>query len=186
MGRRAVLFIQGAGDMWHPEGSAHLAAYLSRELGLEYELSAPPMPDAEDPQYATWRDAIAAAIAEDDGPLIIVGHSLGASVLLRHLSEDPHPKSEIRGIFLVSTPWWGPRGGQFDEYAVLDDFGSRLPAAPVFLYQSRDDAEIPVSSLGEYEERLPQATSRRVAGSEHSFVHGLPVLVKDIRSLAKA
>jgi hypothetical protein len=46
-----VLFIQGAGSMHEPEGSGRLAAYLARELGTDYRLIAPEMPNADDPHY---------------------------------------------------------------------------------------------------------------------------------------
>jgi hypothetical protein len=39
-----VLFIQGAGSMHQPDGSGRLAAYLARELGTDYRLVAPEMP----------------------------------------------------------------------------------------------------------------------------------------------
>ncbi len=53
-----VLFIPGAGDPRHPEGSGHLADYLARELGDGFEVVAPTMPEPDDPNYRPWRDAI--------------------------------------------------------------------------------------------------------------------------------
>ena len=55
---------------------------------------------------------------------------------------------------------------------------------PIILYHSRDDSEIPLSHLRRYQEHLPNATSRVIEGSEHSFVHGLPQLVRDIQAVA--
>ncbi len=177
-----LLFVQGAGDIHHPEGSIHLARWLEGELGDDIRVLAPDMPDAENPGYERWRAAIEEHLGSIAGPVLIVGHSFGASTVLKMLSESPAP-SRIRGLFLASTPWWEPEGWSA-EYAMTEGFADRLPAIPVFLYHSIDDPEVPVNHLEIYREHLPTATARRIPGREHSFVHGLPELVDDIRSVA--
>ena len=42
--------------------------------------------------------------------------------------------------------------------------------------------EVPFAHLGQ--QHLPAATVRPIAGSEHSFVDGLPMLVDDIKRLS--
>jgi hypothetical protein len=37
--------------MHEPEGSGRLAAYLARDLGTDYRLIAPEMPDADNPHF---------------------------------------------------------------------------------------------------------------------------------------
>ena len=175
-----VLFLPGAGDPHDPEGSVHLANYLVRELGDAYDVRAPTMPNFDDPDYPSWRDAIAAHLAELDGRPILVGHSFGGSVLLKHLAEGTYHEP-IAGLFLVSTPFWG---SDFPSAALPDDFAAHLPSTPTFLYHSRDDPEIPLSHLRRYEEHLPNATSRVIDGSQHSFTDGLPQLVRDIQAVA--
>ncbi len=177
MTKRDVLFLPGAGDPNDPEGSAHLAGYLARELGDAYDVRAPIMPNFEDPDYRSWRDAIEAHLAELGPDPIVVGHSFGASVLLKFLAEGTY-RERIAGLFLVSTPFWG---SQFPTFALPDDFAAAVSDIPTFLYHSRDDPEIPLSHLRRYQEHLPNATSRVIEGSEHSFIHGLPELVRDIQ-----
>ena len=79
-----VLFIQGAGGMYQPEGSGRLAAYLARELGAGYRVIAPEMPDADHPHYQPWRDLIEQELEAVNEPVILVGHSFGGSVLLKY------------------------------------------------------------------------------------------------------
>lgn len=184
MDTQPVLFIQGAGSMHEPEGSGRLAAYLASELSAGYRVMAPEMPNADDPHYQPWRDRIDQELETIDKEVILVGHSFGGSVLLKYLAEGSYRKP-LRGLFLVSVPNWGPDGWAYDEYAVPDDVGSRLPPLKIFLYHSRDDPEVPFAHLAYYQEKLPTATARPIDGSEHSFVEGLPTLVDDIKSLPR-
>ena len=180
MARQSVLFIQGAGGMWEPEGSGFLARYLEKSLGPEYDVVTPEMPDAATyPHYVPWRDRIDSELRAMDGPVVLVGHSLGGSLLLKYLAEG-RPPASVAGLFLVSTPFWGSEDWEA-EYALPDDFASRPPEMPIFLYHSREDPHVPYAHLALYEQRLPNATSRPTEGSDHSFVNGLPALVEDIR-----
>ena len=179
-----VLFIQGSGDMHHAEGSIHLARYLERELGDDVRVLAPEMPDAENPGHERWRAAFEEHLAAIEGPILIVGHSLGASTVLKTLSKSAAPPG-LRGLFLVETPWWEPEGWSA-EYAVPDDVADHLPDVPIFLYHSTEDPEVPFGHLDLYRSRLPNATAREISGSEHSFIHGLPQLVADIREVVRS
>jgi predicted alpha/beta hydrolase family esterase len=180
--RTPILFVQGAGDMWAPDGSGVLVRYLESSLGPDFDVRAPEMPDAEtDPRYQPWRDRIDRELRSIDGAAVIVGHSLGASTVLRYLAEGP-PPVPILGLFLVATPWW-EREGWSAEYATPAGFEARLPDVPLFMYASRTDPDVPLDHLRKYEELLPKATVRVIDGSDHSFVNGLPELVDDMRSL---
>jgi predicted alpha/beta hydrolase family esterase len=178
-----VLVVQGAGDMHDPQGTGVLVRYLERELASDFRVVAPEMPDAAtDPRYVPWRDAIHRELAGLEPPVLVVGHSVGGSVVLKMLSEGPADPG-IRALFLVSVPWWGPEGWAYEEFAIPDDFGSRLPDVPTFLYHSVDDPEVGFEHLGVHEARMPRATVRPIAGAEHSFRNGLPEMVRDIREL---
>jgi uncharacterized protein len=182
MRTQPVLFIQGAGSMHEPEGSGRLAAYLAHDLGKDYSVIAPEMPNADNPDYQSWRDRIDQDLGAIDDEVILVGHSFGGSVLLKYLAEGSYPRP-VRGLFLVSVPNWGPDGWAYDEFAAPEDVASRLSVSTIFLYHSRDDPEVPFEHLAYYQEHLPTATARPIDGSEHSFVAGLPSLVDDIKSL---
>jgi uncharacterized protein len=183
MDTQPILFVQGAGSIDAPDGSGRLAAYLARELGDGYRVIAPKMPDADNPRYQYWRDRIEQELEAINEEVIVVGHSFGGSVLLKYFAEGSL-HNPVRALFLVSVPNWGPDGWAYDEYAVPNEVGLSLPTSRVFLYHSRDDPEVPFAHLHFYEKLLPTATARAVAGSEHSFLDGLPILVDDIKSLS--
>ena len=103
--------------------------------------------------------------------------------MLKCLAEGSHER--IQALFLISTPDWGPDGWEYEEFAVPNDVGARLPTSTIFLYHSREDPEVPFAHLSYYQKRLPTATVRAIPGSEHSFLEGLPRLVEDIRSLSE-
>ena len=182
-GRWPVLFVQGAGDINAPDGSLHLARYLAAELGPRFDVRAPEMPGADtDPRFGPWRNRIVDELGTMASEPVLVGHSLGGSVLLKYLADDTsaaHP----RAIFVVEAPWWGAEGWDYAEFALPTEFASRLPKVPVFLYHSVADPEVPISHLEIYASQLPAAKVRRLPGDDHSYVGGLPELVADIRAV---
>src|SRR5215467_5116116 len=180
--RKQVLFIQGAGNKHEPFGSGKLIAYLQEQLGSDYKVLAPDMPDPNHPRYLAWRGKIEQELGKLDADVLLIGHSLGGSMLLKYLAEGTYQRP-IAGMFLVAVPDFGKQDWEL-EYAVPDDFASHLPPIrQLFLYHSRSDEEVPFSSLLRYQEKLPQATVRVLDGKEHSFTEGLPLLAQDIKRL---
>ena len=139
------------------------------------------MPRPEQPQYWSWARRIDEQIRNTRRP-ILVGHSFGASVLLKYLAETVR-RPALAGLFLIATPFWGP---DLPEFALPPDFGARLSdLSPIRLYHSRDDTEVPFEHLERYRRALPQATVRLLDDRGHEFNQPqFPELVNDIRSLA--
>src|SRR5687768_704679 len=94
-----VLFIQGAGEGAYAE-DALLADSLRAELGAGFDVHFPTMIDEDDAQLDVWSRQIDEAIASMDGDVIAVGHSVGASILAKHLSEA-ELDARIVAIFLL-------------------------------------------------------------------------------------
>src|SRR5688572_28525634 len=157
--KKQILFIHSAGVQGPHEGSGDLVAHLREALGAEYEVLYPIMPNPESPAYEPWKVQLEKELAALEGEVILIGHSLGGSVLLKYLSEEKYGKP-IAGIFLIASPYWGgDEGGQVDEFALREDFAPKLPPIrQIFLYHSRDDEEVPFAHLALYAKTLPQAT----------------------------
>lgn len=173
--------IHGAGEPRRRNGEVYWEPLLRSSLGSGYVVRAPRMPEPEEPHYQPWAERIAKLIADIEGPLL-VGHSFGASVLLKYLSEAP-ARPALAGLFLVAAPFWGPN---FPEFALRADFAVALrDLSPLYFYQSRDDAEIPIEHLERYRRALPHAVVRVLDGRGHEFDQPeFPELAADIRSLA--
>jgi predicted alpha/beta hydrolase family esterase len=82
IGRRQVLFIQGGGAGTHDEWDDKLADSLRRELRDANEIRYPRTPVEDDPSYAAWGPAISEAIATLEDGAVVVGHSVGGTLLI--------------------------------------------------------------------------------------------------------
>jgi predicted alpha/beta hydrolase family esterase len=175
---RSVIVIHGSGEPRRRRGKVYWEPLLGDDLGSGYVVKAPRMPRPDAPNYWTWAGRVAELIGETRKP-ILVGHSFGASVLLKYLAETVR-RPALAGVFLVATPFWGP---DFPEFALPPDFGERLRnLSPLYLYHTRDDAEIPLEHLERYRRALPQAVVRVLDGRGHEFNQPrFPELVADIR-----
>lgn len=85
---RQILFIQGGGAGAHDEWDDELVESLRRELGSDYEVRYPRMPDEGDPNYARWSVAIRREMTALDDGAVVAGHSVGAAILLNALAEQ--------------------------------------------------------------------------------------------------
>lgn len=180
--KHQVLFIQGGGQGAYEE-DGKLAAHLQEVLGAAYDVRYPKMPNEGSPEYAAWSHQIAKELAALDGEVILVGHSLGASILLKYLSEEKLEKP-IAGVFLIAPPYWGAEDWQVSEYELPEDFASKLPEAlPLFFYHSRDDEWVPFAHLELYAEKLLQATIRTFDDRGHQFNNDLTEVAQDIKGL---
>jgi predicted alpha/beta hydrolase family esterase len=100
-----VLVLPSSGPQGPGEGSAPFATRLRKELGAGYEVLFPTLPDPDDPHYVPWSERLGEVLAEIDGPVVVVGHSLGGSVALKYLAEGGG--GTIAGLVLAATPYWG-------------------------------------------------------------------------------
>jgi predicted alpha/beta hydrolase family esterase len=180
--KRQVLLIHGGGQGAYEEDKK-LAANLRDVLGAAYYVRYPEMPDADSPEYEAWKEQIARELAALDGEVILVGHSLGGSILLKYLSEEEVEKP-VAGIFLIAPPYWGAEDWEVSEYALQNGFASKLPRdLPVFFYHSRDDEVVPFAHLALYTEKLARATIREFDGRGHQFNDDLSEVARDIKGL---
>jgi uncharacterized protein len=178
-----VLFIQGAGGY---DEDAKLAASLRTSLGDHYRIIYPRMPNENNPEYIPWKDKIAEEIAASDGPLVLAGHSFGASMILKYLTENPLEKP-IMGVFAASTPYWDAANQDTQEYALVDNAAASFPQGlPLFFYHARDDETVLFKHLALYTAQFPQATIREIDAGGHQLNNDLSLMAADIRNLADA
>jgi len=173
-----VLVVHGAGEPRKRGGKVYWEPLLQKGLGRKYRVHAPRMPKPDAPSYEAWSRRIARLLADYRRPAL-VGHSFGASTLLKYLAQVEQPP-ELSGLFLVATPWWGR---DFPEFALPADFAKKLRIdCPIYFYHSKDDPEVPPSHLRKYRRALEQAQVRLLDQRGHEFNQAeFPELVTDIR-----
>ena len=175
-----VLFVHGAGEGAYEEDGL-LVASLRDALGPSYEVRYPRMPLEESAQYPDWTARIASALPPRGNEVVLVGHSVGGSVLLRYLCEEP-VEASVTGLFVIAAPFWGADDfWDWDEARLPEDAAEKLATVPrIFMYHSRDDEVVPFSHLALYSARLPQATIRPVDIGGHQLENDLADVAHDI------
>lgn len=181
---KQVLFAHSAGAQGSAgQGSFDLVSYLQTALSKEYEIHYPIIDDPEAPTYAMWKKMFDSEFKKVTQPVILVGHSLGGSTLLKYLSEE-QPHISISGLFLVAIPHWGKNGWDVDDFVLKENFERSLVQVPEpYLYHSKHDEIVPFRHLDFYKKAFKGATVRELDGTDHAFARGLPELVSDIQKL---
>lgn len=176
-----LLFVQGGGEDAHA-WDAKLVASLREHLGSGYAVRYPLMPNEGDPQYVPWKKCIAEELAAIGESALLVGHSVGAAMLIKFLA-DGGLRQSIAGVFFVAAPFFHDHEfWQSKEAELPQDVADRLPRGlPVFLYQGRDDEIVPFSHLAMYSKLLPNATVRALDGRNHQLNDNLSEVADDIR-----
>ncbi len=177
-----LLIIQGGGEGAHEWGMPLITA-LKEQLGNNYDVHFPKMPNEKNPQYHAWVHKIEEELQNLSGPVILLGHSLGGSVLLKYLSEQA-VLQHIQALFLVSAPFWGVPDWEVDQFTLADNFTYKLPnVISSFIYHSCDDPFVPFLHHKRYKDLLATATVRTFNNAGHEMVKAVPTLIKDISSL---
>jgi predicted alpha/beta hydrolase family esterase len=178
---RQILFVQGGGAGAHDEWDDKLVSSLRRELGGGYEIRYPRMPDESDPSFARWSAAIRREMADLDAGAVVVGHSVGATILVNALAEQP-PDRGIEAIVLIAAPFVGEGGWPGDEFELTSDLGARLPAGVrVHVFHGLQDETAPPSHADLYALAIPQAQVRQLPGRDHQLNNDLSEVAEAIR-----
>lgn len=182
---KQILFIQGGGEGTHDAWDDKLVDSLARELGDGFEVRYPRMPREDDPSFERWGPAIRQEIeALDDGE-IVVGHSVGGTLLVRVLAERP-PERRLGAIVLLATPFVGDGGWPGDNFEMPGDLGDRLPdGVPVHLFHGLDDDEVPAAHADLYARVIPQARVHRLPGRDHQLGNDLAEVATVIRAVRR-
>ena len=156
---------------------------LQKELGENYEVLSPRLPNKENAQYADWKiwfERMIPFLADD---VISIGHSLGALFLLKYLSENVLSK-KIKAIFLIAPP--------FDEGAGCEPLGTFKLTSGLNLYKnqigrisfffSNDDLVVPPYHREKYQQSLPEARFNVFEDRRHFGQLEFPELIKEIKT----
>lgn len=98
--KQILLAHSGGRQGSHGEGSFDLVSYLRNKLSNEFDIHYPIIDNPEAATYKMWEKLFCTEFKKIKEPLILVGHSLGGSMLLKYLSEEGKNLS-ISALFLI-------------------------------------------------------------------------------------
>jgi predicted alpha/beta hydrolase family esterase len=181
-----VLFVQGGGKGVHDEWDNKIVDSLERELGPDFTVRYPRMPHEGDPTYADWKAALKREFTRLEEGALLIGHSIGATILIRTIADDP-PKQTVGGIFLIAAPFVGEGGWTTEDIEPLSDLGARLPdQTPIYLYHGSEDETAPFAHVDLYAKAIPQAIVRRLSGRDHQLNNDMADVAADVRRVRAA
>ncbi len=154
---------------------------LRTDLGEEFEVILPAMPNKTDARYEEWAITFKKLFPHLRDGLVLVGHSMGGSFVAKYLAENNLP-FKIKATYLVAAPF----GDNKPEYELLS---FSLPkelthfeeqAGAVTIYQSEDDPLVPASDAKKYKEAVSSANLQLLTGRGHFSQEHFPELVESI------
>lgn len=178
-----VLFIHGGGGGAY-EADATLASRLGDDLGRGFSVRYPEMPNEEEPDYPVWKRILFDQAREMGERAILVGHSIGASVLLKAFTE-PGDKPKAAGIFSLAAPFWHEhKVWTWDEVKLSPGAAQHFPRdTPIFLYHGDADETVPIAHLDMYAKALPLAKTKRLFARDHQLNEDLSEIARDMESI---
>ena len=180
---KTILFVQGGGRGAHDSWDDKLVASLKKELGPDYSVCYPRMPNEANPEPTAWKKAIDRELRRLPDGAILAAHSVGAAILIDYLA-DPNPRPKPAGVFLIAAPFIGDGGWPSDGLRPTKEAAvSFRDDAPIYLYQGGKDATVPFSHLGMLASAFPQATVRPLEGRDHQLDDDLSEVASDVRRL---
>lgn len=181
--KKQVLFVQGGGAGTYDEWDNKLVASLKMGLDSGHVIHYPRMPGEDEPDPAAWKKTIGEELARLSDDAILVGHSLGAAILLDYLADGDLEK-RLAGVFLVATPYIGEGGWPLDDLRPAKTLAAKVPAGtPIYFYQGDDDDTVPLAHVDLLAKALPHATVRRLKGRDHQLNDDLSEVARDISRL---
>ena len=161
---------------------------LADELGEEYEVFMPQMPNGMNAKYVEWKIWFERHFEYLHDGVIMIGCSLGAMFLYKYYSENQLPFKTKELILMASPvpellPAEEKDCGDF-VYLMADLNKLIKQSQHITIMYSKDDFVVPYEHALKYKEVLPEAELVTFEDKNHFLVEELPELVERIRDLS--
>lgn len=156
-------------------------ANLQKDLGSNFDVLTPKMPNAYNARYLEWKIWFDKIIPLLDDEVIFVGHSLGGIFLVKYLSENKFSKKIIETL-LVSAPYSTPAKNPLVDFNITSSLkGFASQAGKIIIYHSREDLVVPFNNAELYNKELSGSKLRIFEGRGHFNDEHFPELVADVK-----
>ena len=156
---------------------------LQGNLGSEYQVLTPSMPNSTNAQYNEWRlwfDHISSLFTDD---CILIGHSLGAIFLVKYLSENTL-QVKIKATILVAAPYDDETTEDLTDFKIKDiPHRFTEQAGRLVFFNGLDDPVISRSDLRKYQQQLPTAEFHILPAPDHFVRADFPELVDVVKGV---
>ena len=158
---------------------------LAADLGEEYEVFMPSMPNKQNADFREWSIWFERHFEYLRDGAVLVGWSLGGMFLAKYLSEKQTPFTVGR-LFLLAAPcgqYSSPDGNdcgnfQFDP-AILTNLNQHVKN--IEIWHSEDDFVVDFADAKKYQTSLPEATFKGFIDKNHFLTPTFPELLQSIK-----
>ncbi len=160
---------------------------LQQNLGDDFQVIAPRMPNQFDARYAEWKIWFEKLIPLLNEEVILVGHSLGGTFLAKYLAENDLGK-KIQSLHLVA-PAYDAEGTDYDmcDFVMPEDLKKVAEqCANIFIYQSKDDIAVPFLNAEKFTKAIPEARLVSFADRGHFNQESFPEIIENIKEFSNA
>lgn len=169
------------------EAKVFWSSTLAEDLGPEYEVYTPTMPNKVNASYEEWSIWFERHFPYLKDGVILVGWSLGGMFLAKYLAEKELP-FKPKKLILLAAPCGSYDDGkgndcgtfQFDP-AILPEVTNKVEK--ITLFHSADDFVVDYSALVLYREAWPKAVVVAHQDKNHYLVEKLPELLAQIKEV---
>lgn len=177
-----VFLIHGAGRTVHDPIIHTLGELLSdgfRPRAVTMEAGAS---ESED-----WIDLLSVELRSMNDNDILIGHSLGASQILKWLADSKQTRRP-KSVFALACPFWGAKDWDADQYRLNPGSAAVLSTVDlVSFWQGSEDSTVPPAHLERYRDLFPFAEFRLLPGIGHDFDRAsLELVANCVRQIASA
>jgi len=157
---------------------------LAGKLGKNFDVLLPKMPNKTNAQYGEWKIWFERIIPLLNKEIVLIGHSLGGTFLVKYLSENIIPKTIIATV-LVAAPFDDEgKGESLASFALPSLFVKFTKQCQrIYLIQSKDDPVVPFEHIKKYRRALPNAETMIFENRGHFNQETFPEIIGLIRKL---
>jgi len=177
-------------DIWDlpsTESYKKWTSTLASDLGEEYEVFMPAMPNKNNAKYDEWKIWFEKHFQYLHDDIVVIGCSLGAMFLTKYFVENQTPFS-VRELIIMACPVQDGTFSDNDCGDFLTDVSDLAKmsgkARKITIMHSKDDFVVPYEHAIKYKEALPEAELVTFEDKNHFLVEELPELVERIRDLS--
>ena len=157
---------------------------LEKELGEDFEVLAPQMPNKTNAHYEEWKIWFERMVPFLNNNVVFIGNSLGGIFLAKYLSENLFP-NKIKATLLIAAPF-----DDKDMKESLTDFilpsslkKLTVQSGKIYLIYSEDDPVVPFNHLNKYKNNLPDAEIIIFTDRKHFTQETFSEIIKLIKNL---